>query len=72
MADGIGCTCHAYSENECGCGVDWTPQEIYDLRAQLAKCQKIVDAAKNLLAQRGRHNTEIAYLRLEETMKGEK
>jgi len=32
MADGMGCKCCAYNESECGCGVDWTPQEIYDLR----------------------------------------
>lgn len=31
MADGKGCKCHAYGECECGCGVDWTPQEFYDV-----------------------------------------
>lgn len=32
MADGKGCTCSAWSESECGCDADWTPQEVYDLR----------------------------------------
>ena len=36
MADGIGCKCCAYNESECGCDADWTPQEIYDLRARIA------------------------------------
>ena len=33
MADGMGCMCQAHDWSECGClGVDWTPQEVYDLR----------------------------------------
>lgn len=31
MANGEGCKCHSYSESECAYGVDWTPQEFYDL-----------------------------------------
>lgn len=31
MADGKGCRCYASGEAECGCDVDWTPQEFYDL-----------------------------------------
>ena len=31
---------------------------------QLAAAQKVIDAAGNLIAQKGRHNTEIAYKRL--------
>lgn len=34
MADGKGCKCAAHSESECGCDVDWTPQEVYDLRSE--------------------------------------
>jgi hypothetical protein len=29
---GGGCLCHAHSEAECGCDVDWTPREVYELR----------------------------------------
>jgi hypothetical protein len=29
------CQCSAYNESECGCGADWTPKEIYELREQL-------------------------------------
>jgi hypothetical protein len=35
MADGMDCTCWAYSENECACDADWTTQEVYDLRAKV-------------------------------------
>lgn len=31
---GEGCECHAHSEAECGCDVDWTPREVYELREQ--------------------------------------
>jgi hypothetical protein len=35
---GMGCTCCAYDASECGCpGVDWTPSEVYRLRATLDK-----------------------------------
>ena len=34
VGDGVGCKCEARSEAECGCDADWTPQEIYDLRAE--------------------------------------
>jgi hypothetical protein len=37
MADGKGCKCAAYSEAECGCDADWTPQEVYDLRAEMER-----------------------------------
>lgn len=36
MSDGNGCTCGAYSAGECGCDADWTSQEVYDLRAEVA------------------------------------
>ena len=31
---GEGCQCHAQSEAECGCDVDWTPREVYELREE--------------------------------------
>ena len=35
MADGMGCKCAAWSENECSCvEVDWTSQREIDLRAE--------------------------------------
>ena len=36
MADGIGCTCAAWSANECCCGIDWTPKELIELRERCA------------------------------------
>ena len=40
MSDGKGCKCGAYGSCECGCpDVDWTPQEVYDLRAKLKKVE---------------------------------
>ena len=40
MADGKGCVCHAYGECECACGADWTPQEVYDLRAEVERLRE--------------------------------
>jgi hypothetical protein len=37
VADGKGCKCAAYDESECACDADWTPQEVYDLRASNAR-----------------------------------
>lgn len=42
MADGKGCKCAAYDQSECGCDADWTPQEVYDLRAELKKLKSLV------------------------------
>jgi len=42
MADGKGCKCAAHSESECGCDADWTPQEVYDLRAENARLKKAI------------------------------
>jgi hypothetical protein len=39
MADGIGCKCSARDISECGCDADWTPQEVYDLRARIAELE---------------------------------
>ena len=32
---GQDCGCYAYNESECGCGADWTPSEVYELREQV-------------------------------------
>ena len=45
MSDGIDCKCAAHNESECGCGADWTPQEVYDLRAEN---QRLKDAIRRL------------------------
>lgn len=42
MADGIGCTCCAYGECECSCGVDWTPQELIDAREKIAHLERLL------------------------------
>lgn len=42
MADGKGCKCAAYDQSECGCDADWTPQEVYDLRAELKNIKSLV------------------------------
>jgi hypothetical protein len=44
MADGMGCRCAAHDQSECGCpDVDWTPQEVYDLRAEVKKLKAKLD-----------------------------
>jgi hypothetical protein len=60
---GEGCLYHAHSEEECGCDVDWTPREVYELRAIISDLetrhaatmlhtQSIVDEANELREQR--------------------
>jgi len=48
MADGKGCRCAAHSESECGCDADWTPQEVYDLRAKIARL-RLTDAEREAI-----------------------
>ena len=52
MADGMGCTCAAWSENECCCGVDWTSQREIDLRNEL-------ETVKSGLAARTKQAAEV-------------
>jgi hypothetical protein len=40
MSDGMDCNCGAYGEHECGCGVDWTTQEVYDLREEVKQLRE--------------------------------
>jgi hypothetical protein len=40
---GQDCKCSAYSESECGCDVDWTPAEVYELREQLKSERALAD-----------------------------
>lgn len=47
------------------------PAAVLELIAEVERLHKIEVAAKNLIDQRGRHNTEIAYRRLEAAVKGE-
>jgi len=35
--------CHAHSESECGCDVDWTPREVYELREQVKHLQSKIE-----------------------------
>ena len=32
---GKDCQCLAYNEYECGCDADWTPKEVYELKATI-------------------------------------
>lgn len=43
MSDGNGCKCGAYWRGECSCDVDWTPKEIYDLRAERDELKRKVE-----------------------------
>ena len=40
---GQDCGCYAYSESECGCGADWTPSEVYELRGKLERERALAD-----------------------------
>jgi len=50
MADGKGCKCGAYDQSECGCDADWTPQVVYDLRAELKELKLLVRRFFNAVA----------------------
>jgi hypothetical protein len=67
---GEGCLCHAHSEAECGCDVDWTPVEVYELRATISDLetrhaatmlhtQSVVDEANRLREQRDRLHHDL-------------
>jgi hypothetical protein len=43
MSNGKGCQCHAHCEHECCCDADWTPKEVYDLRAENARLTADLD-----------------------------
>ncbi len=53
MADGIECRCATHSESECGCGVDWTPKELIEVRAELTRL-------RTELAEANRHAKVLA------------
>ena len=57
MADGKGCICNAWNEGECACDADWTPQIVYDLRAQIAKLTAPPSEGEILLCAAFSHNT---------------
>ena len=44
---GKDCKCHAYDAGECGCPVDWTSKETYQLRYELedlkSLCKEFLD-----------------------------
>jgi len=55
MSDGYGCTCAAYSQSECACDADWTPQEIYDLRDKVKELEAMNNVTRfEVIDQKGR------------------
>jgi hypothetical protein len=49
VSDGKGCRCNAHCEHECCCDADWTPKEVYDLRAEVAALKAERDEAHSLI-----------------------
>ena len=66
MSNGIGCICAAYGECECACGADWTDQEVYDLREEVAGLRK---ALYELLKYCYQFNSGEAFLITDEVIK---
>jgi len=48
---GQGCLCHAHSEAECGCDVDWTPREVYELREQRDRLAEALEMVLNEIGE---------------------
>lgn len=46
MADGIGCKCFASYQGECACDADWTPSEVYELRAHINDLREALEVCK--------------------------
>ena len=44
--DGRDCQCAAFGSCECGCDADWTPAEVYRLRAEIAGRSQDADDAR--------------------------
>ena len=42
MSDGRECRCAARCAAECGCDAEWTPQEVLDLRAEVARLKEAI------------------------------
>lgn len=55
MADGIGCTCHAYYSSECACDADWTPQELIDLRKENERLKEKLRQLSRAFRQKAKH-----------------
>ena len=52
--------CHAHSESECGCDVDWTPREVYELREQRDRlAEALRELCETLLKDKPRDITEL-------------
>ena len=74
MSNGQDCTCNAWSENECACGVDWTPQEVYNLRAENNRLKaelKLYAAEMSAAKENGFYSAQelfMAYQNVEEEL----
>ena len=51
------------------CPPDGDAQALVSLAAEVRRLRTVETASHNLIAQKGRHNTEIAYKHLEEALK---
>jgi hypothetical protein len=48
---GKGCKCHAHSDYECCCNVDWTEPVVYELRDEVKKVKAQRDEAVELVRE---------------------
>ena len=58
MSDGKECQCAARCEAECACDADWTPEEIYQLRAEN---QALKDAINRMRVAGGSQEFQAAF-----------
>ena len=59
MSDGKECTCATRSAYECYCEADWTPEEVYKLRAENAELREEIAEWKCDVQRRDDYMTEL-------------
>lgn len=57
--DGLDCTCAAWAYFECACGADWTPREVYELRAERDEYKRVAEILDD---KQGELRAEVAKL----------
>jgi len=50
--EGMGCQCGAHASIECGCDVDWTPKEVYELQSKINDLTPMASLAEEIITKK--------------------